>query len=92
MIDVETMSVDTDTRPLSRPIAILRDGKESSLRTIGGAVNYLTSELQHLATTQEWQHAIDILGVAHSEPSAVNVDLATRLVEYVCRHQKTIKV
>jgi hypothetical protein len=87
----ERASSDSDNRSLSRPIAVRWDGVETSLQTIGGAVQFLTCELQHLAATSEWRHAVYALGVAHENYTPPDVNLATRLVEHVYREATTLK-
>jgi hypothetical protein len=86
----EPISPDSNRSALTRPIAILRNGKESSIRTIGGAIRFLTSDLKHLAETTEWQHAVDLLGLAHEDYST-HVELATRYVEHVYSNAATLR-
>ena len=79
-------SSDSDNRPLSRPIAVVRNGRETSISTIAGAIKFLTSDLKDLATTVDWQLAIDALGDAHRLYTRKQRELATHLVEKVYRH------
>jgi hypothetical protein len=74
-----------DRRPLTRPIAVLIDGKEESLRTLGHAAKLLTEKLGHRASTSEWQHANEAIMVAQDDYTDAHRDLATNLVEHICR-------
>jgi hypothetical protein len=74
-----------DRRPLTRPIAVLIDGKEDSLRTLGHAAKLLTGKLGHRADTHDWQAANQAIMVAQANYTDAHRDLATRFVEHVCR-------
>jgi hypothetical protein len=87
----EAISPDSDYRPLRRPIAVRRGKREASIKTIGGAIQFMTSELSHLAATSEWQYAINALGVASEDYTPAHVDLATRYTEHVCSSAATLK-
>jgi hypothetical protein len=82
----ELVPLDRDTRPLSRPIAVLRNDQETSIRTIARAAEFLTSDLKRLAATVDWQSAVNALNVAHEHYTEPHIELATHLVEQVCRH------
>jgi hypothetical protein len=79
----ELVRLDRDTRPLSRPIAVFRNGQETSIRTIARAAEFLTSDLKDLAATVDWQLAVDALSAAHEDYTTPHIELATRLVEQV---------
>jgi hypothetical protein len=74
-----------DRRPLTRPIAVMIDGEEESLRTLGHAAKLLTEKLGHRASTSEWQHANQAIMVAQDDYTDGHRDLATNLVEHICR-------
>jgi hypothetical protein len=76
---------ENDRRPLTRPLAVLIDGKEESLRTLGHAAKLLTEKLGHRASSSEWQHANQAIMVAQDDYTDAHRDLATNLVEHVCR-------
>ena len=76
---------ENDRRPLTRPIAVLVDGKEQSLRTLGHAAKLLTENLGHRATTIEWQHANQAIMAAQEDYNDAHRNLATDFVEHVCR-------
>jgi len=76
---------ENDRRPLTRPIAVLIDGKEDSLRTLGHAARLLTERLGHRAGTSEWQHANEAIMAAQDDYTDGHRDLSTDLVEHVCR-------
>jgi hypothetical protein len=82
----ELVPLDRDTRPLSRPIAVLRNGRETSIRTIARAAEFLAADLKDLAATVDWQLASNALSAAHEDYTQPHVELATRLVEQVYRH------
>jgi hypothetical protein len=81
----ELVPLDRDTRPLSRPIAVLRNGQETSIRTIARAAELLTSDLRNFSSTVDWQLAVGALGAAHEEYNESHIELATHLVEQVYR-------
>jgi hypothetical protein len=81
----ELVPLDRDTRPLSRPIAVLRNGQETLIRTIARAAEFLTSDLNNLATTVDWQLAVDALSAAHENYTKPRIEVATDLVEQVYR-------
>jgi hypothetical protein len=64
---------------------MLIDGKEESLRTLGHAAKLLTERLDHRATVTEWQHANQAISIAQDDYKNAHRDLATNLVEHVCR-------
>ena len=73
-----------DSRPLTRPLAVLVDGKEQSLRTLGHAAKLLTEKS---ATAQPRAS-----GSKPTRPSwwpkmntQAHRDLATNFVEHMCR-------
>ena len=66
-----------DVRPLAYPVGVLKDGKEHSIHTICRAFQYLHLELKDWQATPEWQSALDIVVVAHSEYTDVNIKMAT---------------
>ena len=74
-----------DSRPFTRPLAVLVDGKEQSLRTLGHAAKLLTEKLGHRATESEWQQANQAIMVAQDEYTDAHRDLATNFVEHMCR-------
>jgi hypothetical protein len=82
----ELVPLDRDTRPLSRPIAVLRNGRETSIRTIARAAEFLAADLKDLATTVDWQLASNALSAAHEDYTLPHIELATHLVEQVYRH------
>jgi hypothetical protein len=73
-----------DRRPLTRPIAILVDGKEDSLR-FGHAAKLLIERLGHRADKAKWQAANQAIMVAQGDYTDAHRDLATQYVEHVCR-------
>ena len=87
----ELAEPDAGIRSLSWPITIRWRGVENSLKTIDGAAQFLTSELQHLAATSEWRNAIYALGVAYEDYTALTADMATQLVEDVCKNATILK-
>jgi hypothetical protein len=87
----ELAEPDADIRSLSWPIAVRWRGIENSLKTIDGAIQFLTSELQHLAATSEWRHAISALDVAYEDYTPLSADMATQLVEDVCKNATILK-
>jgi hypothetical protein len=70
-----------DRRPLTLPIAVMIDGKEDSLRTLGHAAKLLTKN----ASTSEWQRANEAIMVAQEDYTDDHGDLATNFVEHICR-------
>ncbi len=74
-----------DRRPLTRPIAVLIDGKEETLRTLGHAANLLTGKLGHSADMLDWQAANQAIMVAQQDYTPEHRDRATSYVEHVCR-------
>jgi hypothetical protein len=86
----ESVLTESDNRALSRPFAVLRNGKETSIKTIAAASEVLTADLKDLAHTTDWQLAINALDVAHREYREHDVKLATHLVEQVYRHAPRI--
>lgn len=81
----DLVPLDRDTRPLSRPIAVLRNGQETSIRTMARAAEFLAADLKDLAATVDWQLAVKTLGAAHEDYTEPHVELATHLVEQACR-------
>jgi hypothetical protein len=79
-----------DQRPLSYPIAVLIDGREDSLRTLGHAAKLLTGKLGHRADTTDWQAANQAIMVAQEDYTPAHRDLATRYVEHVCRVERLL--
>ena len=74
-----------DRRPLTRPIPVVIDSKQESLRTLGHAATLLTEKLGHRAGTSEWQHANEAIIIAQDDYTDGHRDLATNLVEHICR-------
>jgi len=74
-----------DRRPLTRPIAVMIEGREDSLRTLGHAAKLLTGKLSLRANTSEWQHANEAIMVAQDDYTDAHRDLATNLIAHVCR-------
>jgi len=64
---------------------VLIDGKKDSLRTLGHAAKLLTTNLGRRASTSEWQRANEAIMVAQDDYTDGHRDLATNLVEHVCR-------
>jgi hypothetical protein len=81
---------DTDSRPLAWPIKIKADGREHTMSTLGHAAVFLTHRLPHLAAQAEWQRANDALMSALEDCTEGKRDLATRLIEHVCRTEKIL--
>jgi hypothetical protein len=80
------IALEYDNRPLAYPVGVVRDdGAEGSIPTIGQAIQYLNSELRDWQATPEWQSALDVLVVAHTEFTSVNVKTATDLFKEACR-------
>lgn len=83
---VNDIALEHDNQPLAYPVGVLKDdGKEVSIPTIRRAVDYLNSELKDWQATPEWQSALDMLGVAHTECTPVNIKVATDLFKEACR-------
>jgi hypothetical protein len=82
----DLVPLDRDTRPLSRPLAVWRNGQETSIRTIARAVEFLISDLKNLAATVDWQLAVNALRAAHDDYTEPHIELATHLLEQVYRH------
>jgi hypothetical protein len=70
--------LETDARELSHPVAIFLSGKETSIKTIGGAVKFLNGEK---GRASEWRMAFEALCAAHEEYTPGHVDLATKQLE-----------
>ena len=64
---------------------MLIGGKEQSVSTLGHAAKLLTEHLGERANTSEWQRANEAIIVAQKDYTAARRDLATNLVEHVCR-------
>jgi hypothetical protein len=71
--------LETDGRELAHPIAISLPGKETSIKTIGSAVQFLNHEKGN--PTSEWRIAYEALCAAHEDPTPRHVDLATKQLE-----------
>ena len=79
-----------DNRPLTRPLPVLIDGKEQSLCTLGHAATLLTEKLGHRAASSDWQSANQAIMVAQENYTDAHRDLATNLVEHVCRVERLL--
>jgi hypothetical protein len=80
------IALEYDNRPLAYRVGVLKDdGTEGSIPTIRRAFQYLNSELGEWKATPEWQSALDMLAVAHSEYTPVNIKMATDLLKATCR-------
>jgi hypothetical protein len=60
------------------------------MSTLGHAAVFLTHRLPHLAAEAEWQRANDALMSALEDCTEGKRDLATRLIEHVCRTEKIL--
>jgi hypothetical protein len=76
MSDIE---LEADQRQLSHPIAIVLAGKETSIKTIGSAIQFLNCEKRK--TTSEWRKAYEALSAAHENYMPGHTDLATKQLE-----------
>lgn len=72
------IELEKDARVLGHPVAIILDGKETSIKTIGSAVQFLNREKLN---TSEWRMAYEALCAAHEDPTPGHVDLATKQLE-----------
>jgi hypothetical protein len=90
LYDLREERREDDSRPLTRPIAVLIDGREQSLRTLGHAAKLLTDKLGHRADTTAWQSANEAIMVAQDEYTDAHRELATNLVELVCRFERLL--
>jgi hypothetical protein len=73
------IELETDARELRRPVAIFLDGKETSVKTIGSAVQFLNR--QKVEATSEWRIAYEALCAAHEDYTPGHIDLATKALE-----------
>lgn len=76
---------DNDRRPVNRPLIVIVEGREQSLRTLGNAISFLTRKLGHRAASNNWQCAVEAIAAAQDDYTEGHCDLATNLVEHICR-------
>jgi len=73
------IELEADARELRHPVAIFLAGKETSIKTIGSAVQFLNRE--KVNATSEWRIAYEALCAAHEDYTPGHVDLATKQLE-----------
>jgi hypothetical protein len=77
--NMSEIELETDARELRHPIAIFLLGKETSIKTIGSAVQFLSREKAEASS--EWRIAYEALCAAHEDYTPGHRDLATKALE-----------